>query len=289
MDLLTEGSLCTGYGGITLGLRLVTPVRTLFYVEWNPFLQQLIQRRITDGFLDDAPIWDDITTFDGTRWRDKVDILTGGVPCQPHSSAGSRKGADDERNLWPAARRIIGEVQPKLVLLENVRGISQAKYGKNPLSKGRKPSLAPYASTILGDFAVLGYDTIAGLIPAASVGAPHLRWRWFCLAYSPSLGQAEHSYEQASSREEVGRRENVSRNGENGDVANSDSTGRAQQRRAGPISTRYITTERQSQDVRNVQGRAEPSMGRVADKHSNRMGINQSVISGILQRVVKRK
>lgn len=76
--------------------------------------------RMEDKALDQAVIWDDIATFDGTPWRSAVDILSAGYPCQPFSVAGKRRGADDPRHLWPHVARIIGECEPPFVFLENV-------------------------------------------------------------------------------------------------------------------------------------------------------------------------
>ena len=120
MDIhTTEMSLFSGYGGFSLGLRLAgLNTRTICYVEWDKYCQQVIQARIEDGHLDDAPIWDDIKSFDGRPWCGVVDILSAGFPCQPHSNAGLRKGAADDRNLFPDTLRIIGEVGPRLVILD---------------------------------------------------------------------------------------------------------------------------------------------------------------------------
>ena len=102
MGTYTELSLFSGYGGFSLGLRLAgIPARTVCYVEWDRYCQRVLQARIADGHLDDAPIWDDIKSFDGRPWCGAVDILSAGFPCQPHSNAGLRRGADDDRNLWP--------------------------------------------------------------------------------------------------------------------------------------------------------------------------------------------
>ena len=100
--MLNELSLFSGYGGLSLGLRLAgIQTRTVAYVEWDKYLQEVIKARIRDGALDDAPIWADISTFNGRQFRGVVDIITGGFPCQPHSVAGLQRGANDERNLWP--------------------------------------------------------------------------------------------------------------------------------------------------------------------------------------------
>jgi len=127
MDMLTELSLFSGYGGFSLGLRLAgIQVRTVMYVEWERYPQEILKARIKDGFLDDAPIWGDISTLDGEQLRGLVDIITGGFPCQPHSVAGLKQGADDERNLWPETLRVVSEVGPRYVILENVPGLLSA-------------------------------------------------------------------------------------------------------------------------------------------------------------------
>jgi len=192
MDIHTEMSLFSGYGGFSLGLRLAgLTTRTICYVEWDKYCQQVIQARIADGHLDDAPIWDDIKSFDGRPWCGAVDILSAGFPCQPHSNAGLRKGADDDRNLWPDTLRIIGEVGPRLVILENVPGILVRP------DDGREA----YGGTVVGELAEIGYDAEWRVVSAADVGAPHLRQRWWLLAYpNADLGgrlHGEHGIESA--------------------------------------------------------------------------------------------
>ena len=178
MDIhTTEMSLFSGYGGFSLGLRLAgLTTRTICYVEWDKYCQQVIQARIGDGHLDDAPIWDDIKSFDGRPWRGTVDILSAGFPCQPHSNAGLRKiarGLSDDRDLWPDCLRVISEVAPRTgILLENVPGILVGSDGR-----------PPYGGTVVGELAEIGYDAEWRVISAADAGAPHLRNRWWLLAY----------------------------------------------------------------------------------------------------------
>jgi len=168
VTLLRELSLFTGYGGMSLGLKLaLKEVRTVGYCEIEPYCQEIIKARIRDGFLDDAPIWPDIRTADFSGLRGLVDIVTAGFPCQPHSVAGKRVGALDKRNLWPDTLRVIDDVGPAIVLLENVPGI---------LANG-------YAGIVVGELASAGYDALWGLLSASTVGAPHVRTRWWCLAY----------------------------------------------------------------------------------------------------------
>ena len=168
----------TGYGGFGLGLRLAYPdadFKTVCYIEWDKYCQELLQQRFRDDppTLDPAPIWDDIKSFDGRPWRGAVDILSAGFPCPPHSNAGLRKGADDDRNLWPDTLRIIREVGPRLAILENVPGILVGSDGR-----------PPYGGTVVGQLAEIGYDAEWRVVSAADAGAPHLRNRWWLLAYS---------------------------------------------------------------------------------------------------------
>ena len=167
----------SGYGGLVLGLRLAFPAadfRTVAYIEWDKYCQQVIQARIEDGHLDDAPIWDDIKTFDGRPWRGCVDIVSAGFPCQPHSNAGLRRGADDDRNLWPDTLRVIGEVRPRWAVLENVPGILVQPDDGRP----------PYGGVVVGELAEVGYDAEWRVVSAADAGAPHLRNRWWLVAHA---------------------------------------------------------------------------------------------------------
>jgi DNA (cytosine-5)-methyltransferase 1 len=118
-----------------------------------------------DASLDQAVVWDDVATFDGQPWRGAVDIVTAGYPCQPFSVAGKRRGADDPRHLWPHVARIIGEVEPPFVFLENV-------------AHHLRLGFPEVASGLVG----MGYRLAAGLFTAAEVGAPHKRERLFILA-----------------------------------------------------------------------------------------------------------
>jgi DNA (cytosine-5)-methyltransferase 1 len=118
------------------------------------------------GLLAQAPIWSDVRNFAGRPWRSLVDGLIGGIPCQPHSLAGRRLGAEDERDLWGDARRIIVQARPWFVLIENVGGM---------LSSGG-------AERVIGDLRRLGYQVEVGLFSAAEVGASHERQRVFILA-----------------------------------------------------------------------------------------------------------
>jgi site-specific DNA-cytosine methylase len=179
--MLHELSLFSGYGGFSLGLRLAgLNIRTVAYVEWAKYPQEIIKARIQDGYLSDAPIFSDISSFRGEQFRGLVDIITGGFPCQPHSVAGLQRGADDERNLWPETLRVIREVAPRYVLLENVPGLLSAS------SDGGRPA---YGGTVVGELASLGYSVHWQTIGADDVGASHRRKRWWCIGVANTESQ----------------------------------------------------------------------------------------------------
>ena len=139
--------------------------RAVGYVERDAFAASILVARMEDASLDRAPVWDDVASFDGCPWRGAVDIVTAGYPCQPFSVAGKRRGADDPRHLWPHVARIIGEVKPPFVFLENV-------------AHHLRLGFPEVAAGLVG----IGYRLAAGLFTAAEVGAPHKRERLFILA-----------------------------------------------------------------------------------------------------------
>ncbi len=159
-------ALCAGIGGLDLALKLAIgdSYRTVAYVEREAYAAACLVARMEEGYLDSAPIWDDVTTFDGKPWRGVVDIVTAGFPCQPFSLAGKRLGEADKRHLWPEIARIIGECGPELVFLENVH-ISAFRQPFDDLQAMGFSLSPPYAAT------------------AAEMGAGHIRRRVFVLAY----------------------------------------------------------------------------------------------------------
>lgn len=167
---MNELALFAGAGGGLLATQHLLGHRTVCYVEIDAYCIEVLKARIRDGLLDDAPIWDDARTFDGRPWRGCVDLVTAGFPCQPFSVAGRRRGADDERNMWPETIRIIREVGPGWCLLENVPGLLAHEY----------------YGTILGDLAESGFDVRWKVLSAAEVGAPHRRDRLWIVAHASS-------------------------------------------------------------------------------------------------------
>jgi len=164
---LNELALFAGAGGGILG-GLLCGFRTVCAVEINDYARRVLMARQDDGCLEPFPVWDDVTTFDGKPWRGVVDIVTGGFPCQDISAAGSKAGIDGARSgLWREMSRIVGEVRPRFVLVEN------------------SPDLTFRGGLrVVGDLARLGYDARWGIVGARHAGAPHHRDRIWILADS---------------------------------------------------------------------------------------------------------
>ena len=172
-------SICTGYGGIELGLKPIMPrIRTVCYVENEVGASKILGARIRDGILDDAPIWTDLRTFDAKAWRGKIHLVTGGFPCQPHSIAGKKRGADDPRELSGEVLRIAEELGCPTLFLENVETIKRF-----------------YWDTIRPQLHRLGYKTKEGIFSAEEAGAPHRRRRFFILAYHDNSRVSTFGYE----------------------------------------------------------------------------------------------
>ncbi len=165
---MNELALFAGAGGGLLGAELLGH-RVVCAVEKDAYCVEILLRRQEEGHLPPFPVWSDARTFDGTAWRGVVDIVSAGFPCQPFSSAGKRAGEADERNLWPETIRIIREVKPRWVLLENVSSLLRF----------------PYFGRILADLAASGFVGRYDCIPASAVGAPHRRDRLWIMAHAP--------------------------------------------------------------------------------------------------------
>jgi DNA (cytosine-5)-methyltransferase 1 len=158
---MTHGSLFSGIGGFDLAAQWLG-WENVFHCEWNPFGQRVLKH-----YWPNADSHHDITKTNFTQYANRIDILTGGFPCQPYSSAGKRKGKEDERHLWPEMLRVIREVAPRYVVGENVLGLTNWDGGL-------------VFDEVQTDLESAGYEVAAVVIPAAAVNAPHGRDRvWF--------------------------------------------------------------------------------------------------------------
>lgn len=159
---LRELHLFAGIGGGILGGMLLGH-RPVCAVEIEPHCRKVLEARQLEGILPPFPVLEDVRAFDGRPWRGQVDVVCGGFPCQPWSSAGKRLGAADPRHLWPEMARIVDEVRPRFVFAENV-------------------ALAAFAEP-WRDLRGMGYRVPPAVrLSAADLGAPHIRKRWWLLA-----------------------------------------------------------------------------------------------------------
>lgn len=170
---MNELALFAGAGGGILGGKLLG-WRTVCAVELADYPRRVLLARQSDC-LDPFPIWDDVSTFDGNPWRGVVDIITGGFPCQDISVAGNGAGIEGPRSgLWAEMARIIREVGPRYVLVENSPMLTSRGLGR-----------------VVGDLAALGYDARWGVLGANHAGAPHRRERIWILANALEIRCAE--------------------------------------------------------------------------------------------------
>jgi DNA (cytosine-5)-methyltransferase 1 len=187
--------LCGGALGLELGLDIAIPnYRTVCVVERETAVAGRMAQRIEEGSLPPLAWWDDVTNFRGSDWRGVVHIVSAGFPCQPFSVAGKRKGKEDARWIWPDIARIIGEVQPELVFLENVPGLllsTDSDFDRWDVEDSPVDSVGGFG-TVLADLARLGFNVEWTSLRASDVGAAHGRKRVFILAYWGSEGQGIH-------------------------------------------------------------------------------------------------
>jgi DNA (cytosine-5)-methyltransferase 1 len=162
---ITHVSLCAGYGGIDIGLsRAIPSLRTVAFSEIEAFACANLVAKMEEGLLDCAPIWTDLKTFPWAAFHGRVDLLSGGYPCQPFSAAGKRLGTEDPRHLWPYIADGIRAMRPRMCFFENVEG---------HISLGLRE--------VVGELEEIGYKVAWGIFSAREVGAPHQRKRVFIL------------------------------------------------------------------------------------------------------------
>lgn len=186
----------------------------LFHCEINPF-----GRQVLDYWYPNAESYDDITTTDFSKWRGRVDVLTGGFPCQPFSYAGRRRGAEDDRYLWPSMYRAIDEIQPTWVVAENVAGIlTMVEQGEVSKVAGTATLFDAFddlrgrfelretftLQRICTDLESHGYAVQPVLVPACAVGAPHRRDRVFIVARRIA-SDSDNRTDRRAAREDEGK------------------------------------------------------------------------------------
>ena len=181
---MNELALFAGAGGGILGGKLLG-WRTVCAVEWEAYPASVLCARQNDGLLPPFPIWDDVQTFDGKPWRGIVDVVSGGFPCQDISAAGKGAGIDGERSgMWGEMARIIHEVRPRFVFVENSPMLTSRGLGR-----------------VLGDLASMGFDARWGVLGAADIGANHQRDRIWIVA--KQMGNSDNDGQTPSEIREI--------------------------------------------------------------------------------------
>jgi DNA (cytosine-5)-methyltransferase 1 len=295
---MRELALFAGAGGGILGGHLLG-WRTVCAVEWDAYAASVLVARQNDKILPPFPIWDDVQTFDGRAWRGRVDVVSGGFPCTDISTAGRGAGIDGEASgMWRHMARIIGEVRPQYVFVEN------------------SPALVHRGlARVLGDLAALGYDARWGVLGAADAGAPHRRDRiWIVAADADCVGDGK-QHHHATSRPDVNEssvnvadahgsfleRERISGGIQSDDsgawisraeaafVADATSERLPQQRQRGHTGNRQTNRSWQANHIdHDCQWWAtEPDVGRVAHGVANRVDRLRCLGNGQVPEVVR--
>ena len=162
--------LFAGIGGFSLAAHWMG-WQTAAFIEKEPFCQKVLAKNFPG-----VPIYGDIFEFDGTPFRGTTDIVCGGFPCQPFSTAGKRKGRGDERAIFPQMLRVVDETHPRWVVAENVRGLLSSESGH---------AFEDVAASLEG----IGYEVVTFCIPACAVNAKHRRERIWIIAQPRSFGR----------------------------------------------------------------------------------------------------
>lgn len=227
---MNHGSLFSGIGGFDLASEWMG-WDNKFNCEWEDF-----PRKILKHYWPEAVSYGDIKETDFTIWRDRIDILTGGFPCQPYSSAGKRLGKEDDRHLWPEMLRAIREIKPRWVIGENVRGLVNWNDGL-------------VFEEVHSELEAEGYKVQSFLLPACGVGAPHRRDRIWFVAYSDGAIKRDRQRKNTQEKREVRRDEKSDVSGELSSDGNaSDSSGERLQRNE--LNGSFAGKERKQDDSR---------------------------------------
>jgi DNA (cytosine-5)-methyltransferase 1 len=250
---LRELALFAGAGGGILGGKLLG-WRTVCAVEREQYPASVLAARQNDGSLEAFPIWSDVCKFDGRPWCGLVDVVSGGFPCQDISVAGKGAGLDGERSgLWREFARIIREVQPPYVFVEN-----------SPMLVTRG------LNVVLADLAQMGYDASWGVVAASDVGAPHQRKRVWIYATNTMRDRSQGGGEDGSATRPSGLRSGAWGNQDPIFLPHSDSTEcpRLPSRESAQVASTRGNSEHSQ---RHAGWEVEPTVGRVVDGMAHRV------------------
>lgn len=214
---MNHASIFSGIGGFDLAAEWMG-WNNVFNCEWEEFPRQVLKHHFPNAIQHE-----DIKDLNATTYAGRIDILTGGFPCQPYSLAGKRKGKEDERHLWPEMLRVIRECAPRYVVGENVRGLVGWNGGL-------------VFEEVCTDLEAQGYAVQPFVLPACGVGAPHRRDRVWFVAYSHDKGGSDGHGQVRSKDGEVRQRNDDAQPCDTGDGNASDTRSKRRQQNAGGAS-----------------------------------------------------
>lgn len=247
---MNHGSLFSGIGGFDLAAQWMG-WNNLFHCEWNEFGQKVLKY-----YWPNAKSYHDITKSTFTEFRGRIDILTGGFPCQPFSTAGKRQGTEDNRYLWPEMLRVIREVKPRYIVGENVRGLVNWNGGM-------------VFEQVCSDLEAEGYEILPILLPACSVNAPHRRYRIWFIAYSNNERRSNGLGQIQGNNAEISKRNN------NAESCDSDKFNATDSKDSGCISNEEINKWEECKSFYRNEIRIIPNSDGSESNATNSNGIGQ--------------
>lgn len=269
--------LFSGIGGFSLGLEATGGFETVAFCEIEEFPRKVLRKHWPK-----VPIYEDVRKLTSENGPKSVDIICGGYPCQPFSTAGKRKGKSDDRHLWPEVSRLMDEYRPSWGLFENVAG---------HVSMG--------LDDVLSDLEGKGYTTRTYIIPACALNAPHRRDRVWIVANASSAGARLETYSNRRCERETARtlepeilpqryRQGCSEgiNSSRKDVANAECVGQQEQGRTErPLRPKKKRKGKADWVVSNCGWEAEPDVGRVANGFPNGMDRLKSLGNAVVPQI----
>jgi len=254
---MRHASLFSGIGGFDLAAEWMG-WENVFHCEWNTFGQKVLKY-----YWPNSECFTDITKSDFTKYANQIDILTGGFPCQPYSTAGKRLGKEDERHLWPEMLRAIREIKPRIVVGENVFGLLSWNGGM-------------VFDEVHTDLEAEGYQVQAVVIPAAAVNAPHGRDRVWFVAYNHGIIRRERGQFKPTKQSRYRESNEDSNTQINGVATNTDGrrTQSEQNIRQKISSQKRFNSNGSKWDATNTDSDGQQQCNGKHEKHSSKGGFN---------------
>lgn len=255
------GHLFNGIGGFALAANWMG-WNNVMHCEIDPFCNKVMKHHFPNSYQHE-----DVRTTEFSIWRNRIELLTGGFPCQPYSHAGQRKGKEDERHLWPFMLTAIRTIQPRWVVGENVSGLISWNGGL-------------VFDEVQSDLEAEGYEVVPFLLPACAVNAPHRRNRIWFVAYASGIrfdaGRPQQSLQRARQYSET--RPVANAKSVNWDVSSGPENGQEKINLAGIGGEEFIANAdsfRQRKQTDEINAFAEGGQARVEFSSNSERSFNQ--------------